>query len=197
MKHVNNQSINMSQSEKILNSAFKCIATKGYANVSLRDIADEAGVVLSQLNYYYKNKEGLFTEVVKMLSLKYLNEIEDTLKNGKSKSEKISSLIKYFQQMLNKNPELFKIFYDMTSMALWSTYLKDLLNDLFNKLTFLIEKYVINTDHYKEKFKEYSSSALSRMILGTLFGTSVQVILADSEKKDIAESLGVLRAVFS
>lgn len=62
----------LNQSEKILLAAFKCISSKGYANVSLRDIADEAGVVLSQLNYYYKNKEGLFTEVVKMMIGKYL-----------------------------------------------------------------------------------------------------------------------------
>jgi AcrR family transcriptional regulator len=53
---------NASQAERIFNAAFKCISTKGYANVSLRDIANEAGVVLSQLNYY-KNKEGLFKKV--------------------------------------------------------------------------------------------------------------------------------------
>jgi len=48
------------QSGKILLAAYSCISTSGYANVSMRNIADEAGVVLSQLNYYYKNKEGLF-----------------------------------------------------------------------------------------------------------------------------------------
>ena len=50
---------------KILISAFECISTNGYANVSLRDIASEAGVALSQINYYFNNKEGLFVEVVK------------------------------------------------------------------------------------------------------------------------------------
>jgi len=100
-----------SQSQRILYAAFKCISTKGYANVSLRDIADEAGVVLSQLNYYYKNKEGLFTEVVKMLAQQYLREIEDILKNGESKNEKIACLIKYFQEMLRNNPELFKLLF--------------------------------------------------------------------------------------
>ncbi len=96
--------------EKILHAAFKCIAAKGYASVSLRDIADEAGVVLSQLNYYYKNKEGLFTEVVKTLARQYLNEIEDILKRGGSEKEKIARLIEYFQEMLRKTPELFKLF---------------------------------------------------------------------------------------
>ena len=100
-----NKSENLNQSERILNAAFKCISSKGYANVSLRNIADEADVALSQLNYYYKNKEGLFTEVVKMLSKQYLYEIEDNLKKGKSEMEKISCLIKYFQERLRNTAD--------------------------------------------------------------------------------------------
>jgi len=107
-----NELENMNQAQKILNAAFKCISARGHANVSLRDIADEAGVVLSQLNYYYKNKEGLFIEIVKTLARQYLNEIEDNLKKGKSEKERITYLIKYFQEMLRKNPELFKLLFE-------------------------------------------------------------------------------------
>lgn len=65
-----NSTEKFTQSQKILDTAFKCISERGYANVSLRDIANEAGVVLSQLHYYYKNKEGLFTEVIKVMGKK-------------------------------------------------------------------------------------------------------------------------------
>ncbi|MDK2800457.1 MAG: hypothetical protein PWQ70_2076 [Clostridiales bacterium] len=188
-----NELENMNQAQKILNASFKCISARGYANVSLRDIADEAGVVLSQLNYYYKNKEGLFIEIVKTLARQYLNEIEDNLKKGKSEKERITYLIKYFQEMLRKNPELFKLLFDLTSMALWSASLKELLNDLFNSLAGLIEKYIINDFSDKEKFK--SPIILSRMMLGTLFGTSIQVILAN-EKEDMIDSLSTLKVLF-
>jgi AcrR family transcriptional regulator len=186
---------NMNQSQRIISAAFKCISTKGYANVSLRDIAEEAGVVLSQLNYYYKNKEGLFTEVVKILAEQYLNEIEDSLKNGKSASEKISGLIKYFQVLLSNKPELFKLLFDLTSMSLWSVSLKELLDNLFNSLTNLIEKYIINNFSNKEKLKNCSPKTLSRMILGTLFGTSIQVILANGDE-NMLDSLSTLQLLF-
>jgi AcrR family transcriptional regulator len=52
-----------SQAQKILQTAFHCLSRKGYANVSMRDIADEAGVALSQLHYYYKSKEGFIIEL--------------------------------------------------------------------------------------------------------------------------------------
>lgn len=186
---------NMSQSEKILNAAFKCISTKGYANVSLRDIADEAGVVLSQLNYYYKNKEGLFTQIVKTVSEKYINEVEENLKNGKSQMERISLLIGYFQGLLRNEPELFKLLFDLTSMALWSETLKELLDRLFNNLSELIEKYVVDEFKNEENFKGKSPKALSKIILGTLFGTSIQVILSN-EKEELIDSLWEVNLLF-
>jgi len=99
--HVETDKLN--QSEKILLAAYKCISSSGYANASLRDIADEAGVVLSQLNYYFKNKEGLFTEVIKMMMQEYLLEVENHLKGGTTAKEKVATLIKYFQEVLEKN----------------------------------------------------------------------------------------------
>ena len=189
------KSKNMNQAQKILNAAFKCISERGYANVSLRDIAEEAGVVLSQLNYYYKNKEGLFTEIIKKLAQQYLNEIEENLKKGKSEKERIAGLIRYFQEVLRKKPELFKLLFDLTSMALWSASLKELLNNLFKSVAGLIEKYIMIDFSGREKFKHTSTITLSRMILGTLFGTSVQVMLANG-KEDMIDSLSGLKILF-
>ncbi len=194
---MNNELENTNQSQRILNAAFKCISLKGYANVSLRNIADEAGVALSQLNYYYKNKEGLFISVVKMLTKKYLDEIEDSLKKGKSQNENIYCLVDYFQQMIRDTPELFKLLFDLTSMALWSASLKKLINNLINSLIGLIEKYIINSFSYKEKLKGCSSKMLSKMIFSTLFGTSIQVMLDNGEvEEDIVDSLSVLKVLF-
>ena len=192
---MDNKLKNLNQSQKILNAAFKCISERGYASVSLQDIADEAGVVLSQLNYYYKNKEGLFTEIIKTLAQQYLNEIEDNLKKGETEKEKMMHLIEYFQEMLKEKPELFKLLFDLTSMALWSESFKELLNDLFNNVVILIETYIITDFSDERKLKYKSPITLSRMMLGTLFGMSIQVMLANGEE-DMIDSLSSLKALF-
>ncbi|HBC96223.1 MAG TPA: TetR/AcrR family transcriptional regulator [Clostridium sp.] len=187
---------NTSQAERILNAAFRCISEKGYANVSSRDIANEAGVALSQLNYYYKNKEGLFKKVIEMLFKKYFNEIENNLKKGTTKSESSVYLIKYFKETLIKKPELFKIFFDLTSMALWSESLKKFLKDLFDSLAKLIEKYIVNDSIKYENLKSCSPSSLSRLILGTLFGTSIQLMMTD-KKEECLNTLSTLELILS
>ncbi|AOT69382.1 TetR/AcrR family transcriptional regulator [Geosporobacter ferrireducens] len=186
---------NMTQSQRILKAALKCIGSKGYANVSLRDIADEADVVLSQLNYYYKNKEGLFSEIIKTLTQQYLSEVEENLKKGKSGKERLNFLVEYFQEMLRTKPELFTLLFDLTSMSLWSETLKELQNGLFNSIVALIEEYITSEFAGKEEFKFVSPMMLSRLMLGTLFGTSIQVMLAN-EKEDMIRSLSTLKVLF-
>ncbi|GAB6172176.1 TetR/AcrR family transcriptional regulator [Paradesulfitobacterium aromaticivorans] len=191
---MNNEMEKMNQSQKILLAAFECISSKGYANVSLRDIADGAGVVLSQLNYYYKNKEGLLTEVIKMMMQKYLQEVEDHLRNGTTAKEKISSLIIYFQEMLEENPKLFRLLYDFSGMALWSTTFSELLRNLFNDLANLIEKHVLNNIAIKGNIYGYSPKSIARMIFGAMFGTAIQVIL-DPQEKNLPEALNAIELV--
>lgn len=187
------ESYKQSQSERILEAAFECISTRGYANVSMRDIADEAGVVLSQLNYYFKNKEGLFKEALSMMIGKYLKEIEESLKSQKSVKERSKSLILYFRKMLRYNPELFKLLYDFTGLALWSPVFSTLLSDLFKELSDLIEKYMFEDVQIKE-LKGYSTKSLSRLIIGSMFGTGIQVLLDHDE--DLPEALNAMQILF-
>ncbi|TCK93451.1 TetR family transcriptional regulator [Natranaerovirga hydrolytica] len=183
----------MNQSDKILLAAFRCIASKGYANVSLRDIANEAGVVLSQLNYYFKNKEGLLTELIRMMVKNYLTEIENCLKIEKNPKKRAILLIKYFQRSIKKNPENFKVLYDFTQMALWSNTFKGLMKDLYKDLSKLIEKYLF-ADINKEELKEHSPSSLSRFIVGAMLGTTMQVLIDDEE--DILMTLDTMNILF-
>ncbi len=180
-----------SQSEKILLTAFQCFSTRGYANVSMRDIADEAGVVLSQLNYYYKNKEGLVTEVIKMMVQNYLQEIGNNLKSVASTKEKISSLINFFCELLKKKPELLRLFIDFTAQSLWQPSLRRLLRNLFNDLSEMIETHIMVGTALNKNLRKYSSKSLAKLVLGALYGTSIQIIL-DSEEDNAFESLNLV-----
>ena len=179
------------QSEKILLTAFQCFSTRGYANVSMRDIADEAGVVLSQLNYYFKNKEGLVTEVIKMMVQKYLQEIGNNLKSVASTKEKISSLINFFSELLKKKPELLRLFIDFTAQSLWQPSLRRLLRNLFNDLSEMIETNIMVGTALNKNMRKYSSKSLAKLVLGALYGTSIQIIL-DSEEDNAFESLNLV-----
>jgi AcrR family transcriptional regulator len=183
------------QSQKILTAAIFCISTKGYANVSLRDIADKAGVVLSQLNYYYNNKEGLFIEVIKVAIGKYLAEIEENLQKGKTVQEKMASLSQYYRELQTRAPELFRLLYDFIGMALWSETFREFIKKLFQELADLVEENIAVYIAKNDKCGCYSSKAISRMIIGALFGITLQSML-EPEKETLSDAFQTIPMIF-
>lgn len=184
-------------SRRILMTTFECLSAKGYANVSMRDIAREAGVALSQLTYYYNNKEGLFTEVVNMMMREYLQEIDKRLAQAKDYKEKISSLIVFFKELINEKPDLFRLFIDFTAQAQWHPSFKVQVDNLFESIAKLIEKSVLSQESMLQesnKLQGYSPKAVSKLILGTLYGTSIQIMLGSS-KEDAFEALELAESI--
>lgn len=167
--------------EKILNTAFNCLAENGYANVSMRDIAKASGSALSQLTYYFKTKETLFLEVIDMMTAKYLNQVEELLKNDISAKEKLNALADYFVHLVDNNPNLLKLFIDFTAQAMWIPSFKEKIGSLNDKLSSIIEKEIVSKSCDKEQ-KDMDTHSIARLIFGAMYGASVQMILSESNE---------------
>jgi TetR/AcrR family transcriptional regulator len=57
--------------ERLLTSAARMFARKGYAATTVREIVTEAGVTKPVLYYYFRNKEGLYAEILHTASVRY------------------------------------------------------------------------------------------------------------------------------
>jgi AcrR family transcriptional regulator len=177
-------------SDKILMTAFECLSTRGYANVSMRNIADEAGVALSQLAYHYKNKETLFTAVINMMMDQYLNEIEATLQSTGDTKDKLASLVRFFKELIRDKPNLLRLFIDFTAQALWVPSFREQLDSLFSAITEMIEKNLPVDTIVGKSLQRYSPKGIAKLVFGALFGTSIQIILG-SDRDSAFESLNL------
>ncbi len=57
----------------LLEAAKKVLRQKGYAGLSTRDVAAEAGVPLSQIHYHFGSKQGLMLELFEYLNAQLLD----------------------------------------------------------------------------------------------------------------------------
>ena len=55
----------MSTRDQILAAAWKLFSERGFEDVSVRDVTNEAGVNLASVSYHFGSKDGLIQEVVK------------------------------------------------------------------------------------------------------------------------------------
>lgn len=97
----------LSTEDKILLAASKIFTEKGFSGTRTRDIAEEAGINLALLNYYFRTKEKLFEQVMKVKIVLLFGQIIPIVTNEKTTLEEKIELasIKYFD-ILSKNPNL-------------------------------------------------------------------------------------------
>ncbi len=181
-------------SKRILQATLKRISTYGYANVSMRDIAEEASVALSQLNYYYKNKEKLFIAVIQHIKNEYLQDIENQLKTTKTAQEKISFLVDYCQKVIKENNSIYKLILDFYSMSIWSKAIEAEFKLFFHDIAEVIGKYITSDTSINDKIKSYPPQLITRLLIATTFGIAMQHF-ADEDNNEIIKGLDIIKTL--
>jgi TetR/AcrR family transcriptional regulator len=91
--------------QKIVNTALKMFAKKGYNGISVDELVKKAKVNKSTLYYYFKGKKELFDFIIEEEFSKLIEELKPILKEEK-KEEKLKLFIKIF---LNRKIELVQL----------------------------------------------------------------------------------------
>jgi len=129
---------------QILKTAEHLFATKGFDGTSVRDIADEAGVNIAMISYYFRSKEKLMETLFEQRMGKVEMRVESLMKDESlSPLDKVSILIDdhiervmqrqkfykilYCEQVLNKNPIIINVMNEFKKrhVAVISELLKD------------------------------------------------------------------------
>ena len=93
--------------EKIKEAARKVFQKKGYAGTRTRDIADEAGVNLALLNYYFRSKEKLFDLIMGETMQLFFQSMKGLINNENTTlDEKLQDLTNRYIDLLSTQPEL-------------------------------------------------------------------------------------------
>jgi AcrR family transcriptional regulator len=97
----------LSAEEKIKIAAKKLFTHKGYAATRTRDIAKEAGINLSLLNYYFRSKKKLFELVMKENVHLFLGAIIENINaNPRSFEDQLEFIVSHYIDLLLENPDL-------------------------------------------------------------------------------------------
>ncbi|MBV4356093.1 TetR/AcrR family transcriptional regulator [Pinibacter aurantiacus] len=101
------QKKDLSTEEKIKEAARKVFTSKGFAAARTRDIAEEAGMNLALLNYYFRSKEKLFEIVMIENLLHFISGIQTLLYDTTTSiEEKIDRLTNYYIDQIIEYPDL-------------------------------------------------------------------------------------------
>jgi len=131
----------LSTEERIKSAARKVFMKKGYGASRTRDIAEEAGINLALLNYYFRSKEKLFHEIMMERVQQLFGTVTPILIDSSTSFEtKIELMATRYIDLLIANPDLpmfvlneirkrpdfFKSQIDLQQVLMNSSFLKQL-----------------------------------------------------------------------
>lgn len=97
----------LSTEEKIKEAARVVFTKKGYSATRTRDIAEEAGLNLALLNYYFRSKEKLFEIVIIEKMQILLGKVGPIMMNEHSSIEqKVEEVTEHYIETLLENPDI-------------------------------------------------------------------------------------------
>lgn len=92
--------------QKIIASAEKLFYRKGKAGTSMQDIADDAGINRTLLNYYFRSKDQLFEAVFRKAMSGFVPTLAAMLHSEMSFEEYIPHLIRTVIDTMLENPQI-------------------------------------------------------------------------------------------
>lgn len=99
--------VDLSTEEKIKAAARKVFTQKGFAATRTRDIAEEAGINLALLNYYFRSKEKLFEIVIMEKMHLLLGRIAPILMDEETSIEqKVERFAEHYIDTFMANPDI-------------------------------------------------------------------------------------------
>lgn len=97
---------NQTAEQKIKEAATKVFLTKGFDGATTREIAQEAGMNLALVNYYFRSKEKLFSEIFEEMIHLFMEGMIEVFNRPMGLKEKICALIDHDFEMFKNHPDL-------------------------------------------------------------------------------------------
>ena len=156
----------------IMESAEKLFAEKGFAGTSVRDIADEAGVNLAMISYYFGSKEKLLEAIFRYRGEYIKLQLENMIQNKTMSSlEKMTILMDNYINRIMEQQCFHKIMSREQMMDVGGTTSK-LIRQLKKTNQELVQK-IITEGQKKGEFKKSIDVPL---MMATLIGTTSHLV---------------------
>jgi AcrR family transcriptional regulator len=167
---------------QILDVAEQLFATKGFDGTSVRDIAQEAGVNIAMISYYFGSKEKLLEAVFEHRTAYLRSAIENMLLNNDvAPLNKIYSLIDHFvDKVMTQQP--FHTIMAREPIGDKDSVIKNLMGEAKRRNYELIKK-LIGEGQRKGAFKKNIDIPFMMM---TMVGTANQLLTAQHHYKELS-----------
>lgn len=160
--------------ETILAAAFEVVDRETLNGTRMRLIAEEAGVVQSNLHYYFKTKRDLLLALLRYIQKNFSEKREAVLnQHSNTLADKLSGFFEQKKQIIEEEPQ-----YDRTQFDYWCMGRVDPeINEEFYQSYEIWRKHIAETIRLYDPAVEAETAALlAHIMVSMMMGESLQVL---------------------
>ncbi len=182
--------------EEIISSAFRCFATKGFAETTMRDIFNASGLSSGAVYSYFENKEAIVYELCARRTEDYVEHLERRTKEdveiGTLLSEIIESYTRGFgEEMFDQKS---KVNAQMWSAGIMRKELREAGNVLFERYVQALSDPISRAQDRKEIDPDLAPKMVAEVMITMIFGLDLR--RASQEDFDVKAFAKVTRSLF-
>ena len=128
--------------EQVITAAKNRIVRNGLSNLSLKNIAEEAGVSTGIIYHYFDNKEDVLLQVLKESFRQSHLKVMETVEPLPTAKEKLPKHLENINAVPKENPEFYLILMDYLGEANHNKKIREIISRFFSNLKSYIEEYL-------------------------------------------------------
>lgn len=167
--------------KQIIKAAKQCIVTKGLAHFSIKDIAKEAELSTGVIYHYFKNKDDLLVDVLKVSFLETELLVQKNVDLATNYQDKINAYLKTVAEVPDKNPDFYIILLNYLAQAPYHNELKRIINRFFENLGDFIES-ILEIGYQEGVIKKKQKGTVANLILSQAMGVAFFYLVTDDKK---------------
>lgn len=124
---------------QIAKSAIEALKELGYANTSLRDIAEKSDLSLGMLHYYFEDRSALIIYCVEIYKDEFVRNITEALAEAKGREVVIEEFSRALVTSIVDDEMTHRLWYDIRTQAMFDETFRPVVSQIEGKLIGIVE----------------------------------------------------------
>jgi AcrR family transcriptional regulator len=104
--------------DQIIWALYECLSEKGHEKVTIKGIAEQAGLPHGVIHYYFKSKDEIVSALVEALQIKYETVLSERISSvSSSRKALLETAVDYLAEQHVFDARLNRVFYNLVQMA--------------------------------------------------------------------------------
>ncbi|WP_243614022.1 TetR/AcrR family transcriptional regulator [Shimia aestuarii] len=175
---------------QIAESAILALQELGYANTSLRDIAEKSDMSLGMLHYYFEDRSELIIYCVSIYKQQFVSNIVDALAGAEGRDSVIETFSNALAESITDDAMTHRLWYDIRSQAMFDETFRPIVREIEEMLVGIVADALEKAGHPIDE-----TLAIQYALIDGVFLHLMQRQISDGPQ-DTAEVAAVFRGIF-